>query len=230
MSRLRDRPRPVPLYLRLVDPSACLNASKITAAALGATPIPESRSRRRQSCLLPIQNQAPLEGRSLLVAAHWRTNLTMRQLAPPPSTASRDQIRSRPEDSGALVSAGRASAPQETQHAEQGRRRPWPRRCADRRCPAVRSRWRTADHASPRGQAAPGSQVRPSGAQGRSCRRSKRLCRRPDRHRAKRHHDLEVALCPSWSGGCSVLVGLSIDEPSLSAGPYRADGGTMEVD
>ena len=35
ISRLMDRPRPVPPYLRLVVPSACLNASKITRILLG---------------------------------------------------------------------------------------------------------------------------------------------------------------------------------------------------
>ncbi len=37
-----DSPRPVPPYLRLVVPSACLNASKITRILLAAMPIPVS--------------------------------------------------------------------------------------------------------------------------------------------------------------------------------------------
>ena len=43
-SRLIDRPRPVPPYLRLVVPSACWNASKIMASLSGAMPIPVSRT------------------------------------------------------------------------------------------------------------------------------------------------------------------------------------------
>ncbi len=42
ISRLMDRPSPVPPYLRLVVPSACLNASKITSILLAAIPIPVS--------------------------------------------------------------------------------------------------------------------------------------------------------------------------------------------
>lgn len=37
-----DNPSPVPPYLRLVVPSACLNASKITRILLAAIPIPVS--------------------------------------------------------------------------------------------------------------------------------------------------------------------------------------------
>ncbi len=42
ISRLMDSPSPVPPYLRLVVPSACLNASKITSILLAAIPIPVS--------------------------------------------------------------------------------------------------------------------------------------------------------------------------------------------
>ncbi len=42
ISRLIDRPRPVPPYLRLVVPSACWNASKITRNLSAAIPMPVS--------------------------------------------------------------------------------------------------------------------------------------------------------------------------------------------
>ncbi len=42
ISRLMERPRPVPPYLRLVVPSACLNASKMTRILPEAMPIPVS--------------------------------------------------------------------------------------------------------------------------------------------------------------------------------------------
>ncbi len=42
ISRLMDSPRPVPPYLRLVVPSACLNASKMTRILLCAMPMPVS--------------------------------------------------------------------------------------------------------------------------------------------------------------------------------------------
>ena len=41
-SRLIDRPRPVPPYLRLVLPSACWNASKISCCLSGGMPMPVS--------------------------------------------------------------------------------------------------------------------------------------------------------------------------------------------
>jgi hypothetical protein len=37
-----DRPRPVPPYLRLVEPSACWNASKMTFCLSGGMPMPVS--------------------------------------------------------------------------------------------------------------------------------------------------------------------------------------------
>ncbi len=42
ISRLIDRPRPVPPYLRLVVPSACWNASKIRRCLSSGMPMPES--------------------------------------------------------------------------------------------------------------------------------------------------------------------------------------------
>ncbi len=42
ISREMDSPRPVPPYLRLVVPSACLNASKMTRILLAAMPMPVS--------------------------------------------------------------------------------------------------------------------------------------------------------------------------------------------
>ena len=42
ISRLIDRPRPVPPYLRLVVPSACWNASKISRCLSSGMPMPVS--------------------------------------------------------------------------------------------------------------------------------------------------------------------------------------------
>ena len=44
ISRLIDRPRPVPPYLRLVVPSACWNASKMSCCLSFAMPMPVSRT------------------------------------------------------------------------------------------------------------------------------------------------------------------------------------------
>jgi hypothetical protein len=44
ISRLIDSPSPVPPYLRLVVPSACWNASKITGSFSGAMPMPVSET------------------------------------------------------------------------------------------------------------------------------------------------------------------------------------------
>ena len=45
ISRLIDRPSPVPPYLRLVEPSACWNASKISLSLSGGIPMPVSVDR-----------------------------------------------------------------------------------------------------------------------------------------------------------------------------------------
>ncbi len=42
ISRVMDRPRPVPPYLRLVVPSACWNAPKMVSSWCAAMPMPES--------------------------------------------------------------------------------------------------------------------------------------------------------------------------------------------
>ncbi len=42
------RPRPVPPYLRVVDPSACVNGWKIRSWASGEIPIPESPTSNRR--------------------------------------------------------------------------------------------------------------------------------------------------------------------------------------
>ena len=44
ISRLIERPRPVPPYLRLVVPSACWNASKISCCLSFGMPMPVSRT------------------------------------------------------------------------------------------------------------------------------------------------------------------------------------------
>ena len=46
ISRLMDRPRPVPPYLRLVVPSACWNASKMTRSFSAAMPMPVSMTEK----------------------------------------------------------------------------------------------------------------------------------------------------------------------------------------
>ena len=40
--RVMARPRPVPPYLRVVDASACVNASNTFATCSGVMPMPES--------------------------------------------------------------------------------------------------------------------------------------------------------------------------------------------
>ena len=49
-SRLIDRPRPVPPYLRLVVPSACWNASKMIASFSSEMPMPVSVTANATTC------------------------------------------------------------------------------------------------------------------------------------------------------------------------------------
>ena len=46
ISRLMERPRPVPPYLRLVVPSACWNASKIRRCFSSGMPMPVSSTEK----------------------------------------------------------------------------------------------------------------------------------------------------------------------------------------
>ena len=50
ISRLIDRPRPVPPNLRLIVPSACWNASKIVRSCSGAMPMPVSVTWNATTC------------------------------------------------------------------------------------------------------------------------------------------------------------------------------------
>ena len=50
ISRLIDRPRPVPPYLRLVVPSACWNASKMIRCFSSGMPMPVSSTVKASTC------------------------------------------------------------------------------------------------------------------------------------------------------------------------------------
>ena len=55
-SRLIARPRPVPPYLRDVEPSACWNASKIICCLSGAIPMPVSVTENAMTCSAPTRS------------------------------------------------------------------------------------------------------------------------------------------------------------------------------
>ena len=55
ISRQIDRPRPVPPYLRLVVPSACRNASKMTSSLSAAMPMPVSITAKASMSSAPSQ-------------------------------------------------------------------------------------------------------------------------------------------------------------------------------
>ena len=50
ISRLMDRPSPVPPNLRLIVPSACWNASKMVRSCSGAMPMPVSVTSKATTC------------------------------------------------------------------------------------------------------------------------------------------------------------------------------------
>ena len=57
ISRLMDRPRPVPPYFRLVPVSACWNGSKMTRSLSGGMPIPVSVTENARTPVRPAQDR-----------------------------------------------------------------------------------------------------------------------------------------------------------------------------
>ena len=67
-----DRPRPVPPYLRLVVPSACLNASKITRILLAAIPMPVSVTENAIRSASGSRSEPASSSCSRMAAGHLR--------------------------------------------------------------------------------------------------------------------------------------------------------------
>ena len=121
--RVRARPRPVPPYRRVVDASACVNASNRRPSCSGVIPIPVSATRNTsQSPAPPSRSPPPWPGsraavrvispRSVNLAAlasrlyrAWRTLVRSLRIAPRPSGQSTTSRLPRCRASGAATAA-----------------------------------------------------------------------------------------------------------------------------